>query len=267
MLGHHFDNKSIKKYTAIFGTLFNDITISRKNEAGVTEKRFKVPIDYAPYQKFLSKLEQDPNLDRPMAIQLPRMSYEITNIEYDAENKFGNHGFKNRGPNNSRHTPVPYQIQFSLYVMTKYLEDGNQIVEQIVPFFRPDWTSTVQFFPEDPDYLVDVPLVLNSVTTEDAYEGNYEERRVTMWTLTFTMHVKFFGPVVNRKLIKFVTVNTYATDQATAEGQLPDSVITVQPGMDINGNPTTDINNTIPWQQIEKDDDWDYIVQIVDKGS
>lgn len=265
MLGQTFYNASIKKYTAIFGTLFNDIIIERKNDSGVVEKSFKVPIDYAPYQKFLTKLKQDPDLDKPVAITLPRMTYEITAIEYDAENKVGNHGISRRGSSAAQYTPVPYNIEFTLYVLTKYVEDGNKIVETILPFFRPDWTSTVQFFPDDPQILLDVPLILNSVSTEDGYESNYEDRRVVMWTLTFTMKAKFFGPVYPKKLIKFVKVNTWATDQASADPENPDAVITVQPGLDIDGNPTTDINSTIPYLDINSDDDWAYIVQITDR--
>lgn len=264
MFGHEFYNESVKKYTAIFGTLFNDIIISRKDDLGNIEKRFKVPIDYAPYQKFLIKLKQDPDLNKPAAIQLPRMAYEITSINYDAENKIGNQGFRNRNSTGSiRYTGVPYNIEFSLYILTKYIEDGNKIVEQILPFFRPDWTPTVQFFPDEPNYLIDVPVILNSVTTEDAYEGNFEERRVTMWTLTFTMRAQFFGPALQRKLIKFITVNTYP--KLEGNDTLPDNRITVQPGMDANNNPTTDINNTIPYSQIDSDDNWAYIVQIFDK--
>jgi len=265
MLGFEFDNQSIKKYTALFGTLFNDIVISRKDDAGATQKRFKVPLDFAPYQRFLTKLKQDPNLDKPAAIQLPRMTYEITDINYDSVNKVGNHGIKRRGSSAAvQYTPVPYNIEFSLYILTKYTQDGNQIVERILPFFRPDWTSSVQMLPDYPDYLLDVPLVLNSVSSEDGYEAGFEERRVIMWTLTFTMKVKFFGPVYPKKLIKFVKVNTWATDHASADPENPDLVITVQPGLDANGNPTTDINTTIPYLDIGPNDDWDYIVQITD---
>ncbi|AGR47749.1 hypothetical protein PHIM7_84 [Sinorhizobium phage phiM7] len=264
MLGYEWYNESLKKYTAIFGTLFNDVIISRKNDAGVVEKRFKVPIDFAPYQKFLIKLKQDPDLNKPAAIQLPRMAYEITSYAYDAENKIGNQGFRTRNNTGSvRYTGVPYNIEFSLYILTKYIEDGNKIVEQILPFFRPDWTSTVQFFPDDPTYLIDVPLVLNSVTQEDAYEDSFEERRVIMWTLNFTMRAQFFGPNIQRKLIKFVKVDTYP--KLEDNDVLPDSRITVQPGMDADGNPTTDINSTIPYLQIDPDDDWAYIVQMYDK--
>lgn len=265
MFGHEFYNESIRKYVAIFGTLFNDIIITRNTGAGVTEKRFKVPIDYAPYQKFLAKVKQDPDLNRPAAIVMPRMTYEITNIEYNADAKVGNHGFRNNGSSSSRFTPAPYKISFNLYVLSKYVEDGNKIVEQIIPFFRPDWTSKVQFFPDDPNFLIDVPLFLDSIVTEDGYEGDFEERRIVMWTLSFTMSVQFFGPKYTRKLIKFVKVNTWATDQANADPDSPDMVITVQPGMDENGNPTTDINNTIPYLDINPEDDWAYIVQITDE--
>jgi hypothetical protein len=266
MLGHEFYNESLRKYTAIFGTLFNDIIISRKNDDGSINKRFKVPIDFAPYQKFLTKLKQDPDLNNPVAIALPRMAYEITSYDYDSTNKVGNHGFRSVGNGALQYTSTPYKINFSLYVLTKYIEDGNKIIEQILPFFRPQWTSTVQLFPDRPEFLIDIPLVLNDVQQEDGYEGSYEERRVTMWTLNFTMYVQFFGPVYQKKLIKFVKVNTFANQQSDVNpGDLPDEVITAQPGMDVNGNPTTDINNTIPYLNINPDDDWDYIVQITDR--
>lgn len=267
MMGHEFYNESLKRYTAIFGTLFNDIIISRKNEQGVNEKRFKVPIEYAPFQKFLTKMQQDPDLARPVAIQLPRMSYEITSIDYDSNNKLGNQGQRyqtsrsNQNVLKTKYTPVPYNVQFSLYVMTKYSEDGNKIIEQILPFFRPDWTSSVEILPNEPGYFIDVPVVLNSVTMEDAFEGSYEERRVILWTLTFTMQCQFFGPVYEKKLIKFVETNFY-TDFQNDE---PQEQITVQPGLDVDGNPTTDINLTIPYQNINKDDNWDYIVQFHDE--
>lgn len=264
MMGHRFYNDSIRKYVSVFGTLFNDIVISRVNESGVTEKNFKVPIQYAPYQKFLTKLKQDPDLNRPVAMTYPRMSFEITNMSYDETHKLGNQGYSTgAGSTAVRYTPAPYIINFSLYIVTKYIDDGNRIVEQILPFFRPEWTSRVQFFPDNPDFIINVPLYLDNVTQEDGYEGSYEDRRIIMWTLNFTMHVQFFGPVFEKKLIKFVKTNLYATDQATASD--PNVVITVQPGMDIDGNPTTDINKTIPYQDINPDDDWDYIVIVEDE--
>jgi hypothetical protein len=268
-LGHNFYNSSIKRYTAIFGTLFNDIIIERRTDNGTIEKRFKVPLDLAPYQKFLTKLKQDPDLNKPAAIQLPRMSYEITSIDYDSDNKLGNHGQRvseNRSNKNvlkTKYTPVPYNIQFSLYIMTKYTEDGNQIVEQILPFFRPDWTSSVEILPNEPGYYIDVPVTLNSVTMDDAYEGSYEERRVILWTLTFTMQCQFFGPVYERKVIKFIETNFYTdTDM---RGEEPQERFTIQPGLDEDGNPTRDINETIPYQEINESDNWDYIVQFYDE--
>lgn len=268
MLGFEFNNKTTEKYVAMFGTLFNDIIISRYGENNtVLEKRFKVPLGYGPYQKFLSRVKADPELDRPQAISLPRMSFELIDYQYDGQRAISN-AMDIRKPiagDNQRlafrHVPVPYNLTFQLNIMAKYEEDINQILEQILPFFRPDWTSSVYLLSDYPDYKLDIPVILSSLSKDDQYEGSYEERRTLIWTLTFTLKGYFFGPTSNKKVIKFATVNTYGNTTATD----PLEVVTVQPGLTANGQPTTDVTQSIPWQQINKEDDWAFIVKIEDE--
>jgi hypothetical protein len=264
MFGARFYNQTTRRYVAMFGTLFNDIVITRQDNSGNTVQRMKVPINYGPYQKFLARITQDPNLNSP-AITLPRISFEIVGMSYDGERKL-TRTLRNSVPIESDNgvfsstlVPTPYNLEFQLTIMTKYTEDGTKILEQILPYFQPDWTPSVKLV-DELDYYLDVPIILNSVSTEDVYEGAFDERRALTWTLNFTMKGWFFGPTSNRKVIKFATTNLYAAfDQANS-----DITITVQPGLTANGEPTTDINETIPYAQINEDDDWGFIVQIED---
>jgi hypothetical protein len=163
----------------------------------------------------------------------------------------------NTGESNFQYTPAPYNIDFSLYIMTKYADDAVQIVEQIVPFFKPEWTTTVSLIDDiDP---FDVPLVLNSITTEDLYEGDFETRRSILWTLNFTMKAWYLGPVRDKSIIKFVDTRIY--DNTTANNVFM-SQVQVHPGLTANGMPTSIANNSIAWDQIEIDDDWGIVTII-----
>ena len=163
MYGNHFYNESTRRYVAVFGTMFNDIQIGRSNNAGAEVQRMTVPINYAPMQKILAKLEQDPNLDAP-AMTLPRMSFEITGMAYNAERKLTsmtrqvNGSATSDGSVTSLFTPAPYDIEFQLNIMTKYNEDGMKILEQILPYFKPDCTVSVKIIDELNTY-VDVFLL------------------------------------------------------------------------------------------------------------
>ena len=259
-----FYNETTRRYVAIFGTLFNDITISRKNNAGTTIQTMKVPVNYGPMQKFLAKLEQDPNLTAP-AMTLPRITFEIIGMTYDGERVLTNlsrHKMpisNNDNSYNTQFTPTPYNIDFQLNIMTKFTEDGSKILEQIIPYFKPEFTPTVKLI-DTLDMYFDVPIVLTSITTEDTYEGSYDERRALIWTLAFTMKGYYFGPVTAKKVIKFVTAKVY--NELTANTAL-EKVVT-RPGLTSTGLPSTDINNTVNYSQINFDDDWDYIVTIED---
>jgi hypothetical protein len=157
------------------------------------------------------------------------------------------------------YSPAPYDIDFQLNIMTKYTEDGTKILEQILPFFKPDVTVSVKMI-DSMDFYVDIPVVLQSVTTEDSYEGDFESRRVLMWTLNFQMKAFYFGPTTNKRIIKFVDNNIYTNTTATvAEEQ-----VNVQPGLTSGGQPTTKIANSVAYSDINIDDNWAEIVQILD---
>lgn len=223
-----------------------------------------IPVNYGPIQKFLARLEQDPSLTAPQ-ITLPRMTFEITGMTYDPVrnltpmNKYAKNMTTNDASFNASYTPAPYNITFQLNIMTKFQEDGTKIVEQILPFFKPDFTPTVKLL-DDLDLYFDIPIVLDNISMEDTYEGSYEQRRALIWTLTFTMKAYYFGPVTQKKIIKFATVNAYPDMDANT----PYQIVTVQPGLTANGLPTTNINNTVPYANINFEDNWDYIVQIED---
>jgi hypothetical protein len=213
MFGNHFYHESTRRYVAVFGTLFNDIEITRKDTSGNSLQRMKVPINYAPKEKILVRLDQDPNLNNKSAITLPRMSFEITGMAYSAERKLTSLTKQIKGSPladggvKTMYTPAPYDIEFQLNIMTKYNEDGMKIIEQILPFFKPDCTVSVQMV-DDMGY-VDIPVVLNSVSQEDTYDGDFQTRRALIWTLNFTMKAYFFSPMQTKKQIKFIDVDLY----------------------------------------------------------
>jgi hypothetical protein len=251
-IANYFYNETTRKYVALFGTIFNQIKIERKDNAGNLVQTMIVPLSYAPFQKVLSRLTQDPDLlnSTKSAISLPRMSFEITNMQYDSQRKLAS-SLKMRkelkdetnSARNFVYAATPYNIDFSLYIMTKYSEDATKILEQILPFFTPDWTVSAFLIPDLDSF--DLPIVLNSVTTEDLYEGDYVERQTILYTLNFTLKGYFFGPEKTKKVIKFVDAG-FATDTA-ANALFEESV---------NVYPVILANNSIGWSDIEFNDDW-----------
>ena len=258
-IANYFYNQTTRKYVALFGTIFNQIKIQRRDNNGTLVQSIIVPLSYAPFQKILARLQSDPDLlnsTRP-AIVLPRMAFEITNIAYDPSRKIAS-TMKMRkeakaetdSSRNFVYSSVPYNIDFSLYIMTKYSEDATQIMEQILPFFTPDWTVTAKMVPDlDP---VDIPIILNSVTNEDLYEGDFIERRSILYTLNFTLKGYYFGPEKQRKVIKFIDMRYASTTSANAQFE-----------EEVNVYPVILANTAIGWGDIEFDDDWvaktDYI--------
>lgn len=261
---NQFYNSTTRKYVTLFGTLFNKIRIKRVDKNNGDEQNIIVPIHYGPWQKFLSRITQDPDFAQKSAITLPRMSFEITGMNYDGERKLPSLQ-KIRKENrpeedNSKSymwSASPYTLDFSLYIMTKYSEDAVKIVEQIIPFFKPEWTTTVKLIDDiDP---IDIPLILGNVTNEELYEGSYEERKSVLWTLNFTMKCWYFGPERQKKVIKFVEAHMYDNLDENSE---PRESVNVYPGLTANGHPTTNPDETISYQSIEFEDDWDVITVI-----
>jgi len=212
MFGTHFYNEGLRKLTIAFGQIFNNVVIQNTSSTGAVTKRFRVPLAYAPKEKFLVRLEQQANLqrDREVAITLPRMGFEITGLSYDASRKInkmqktirvktGETGKKM----NYNYAPVPYNINFSLYSFTATAENGLQIIEQILPFFQPEYTVTMNVVPEL-DIKRDIPIIINSVNYEDTYNGEFTQRRAVIYTLSFTAKTYLYGPMTNQGVIKKV---------------------------------------------------------------
>jgi hypothetical protein len=199
MLGNaHFYNRTIRKIVVAFGTLFNEIYLQRYNKAGtIGYEIFKVPLSYGPKEKYLTRINSDPTLTKSILTVVPRISFELTSISYDASRKqsstLQNFAYGNKGLS-TQYLPVPYDFTFSLSVYVRNTEDGTQIIEQILPFFSPDFTVTVDFVPEM-GKKHDMPVVLNSVTTSTDYEGDFLSTRLITWDLEFTVKGYIWPPV------------------------------------------------------------------------
>tara|TARA_Y100000996_G_scaffold328304_1_gene264375 strand:- start:583 stop:1632 length:1050 start_codon:yes stop_codon:yes gene_type:complete len=225
MFGTYFYNETLKRSISIFGTLFNNIDIKKTKADGTVLTSQKVPISYGPKQKFLLRLQDDAKArdGSVTSISLPRMAFEMTGLEYDPtrqQNKLirtqktlletsdvGKRGFQ--------YQPAPYNINFSLSILAKNAIDAIQIVEQILPYFQPEYTVAMKMV-DSMSEVRDVPVILNSVTMEDMYEGSFEERRVIEYTLEFTMKLYFFGPVYTGEVIKNVIERDYINDSIQA---------------------------------------------------
>ena len=216
MFGQYFYNQHLRKSVAIFGTLFNNISIVKRDTNGTLLSSQKVPLAYGPKSKFLARLLEEPDLLAPeVAIRLPRMSFEITSVSYDTAAKV-NKNIKLQTPSprglSSIYTGAPYVLGMQLNIIGKTQDEVLQITEQILPYFNPDYIVTVREIPEI-DLVRDIPIVLQSVTMSDDYEGEFETRRTLIYTLDFTMKIQFFGPVQKDiGVIKDATVNTRDID-------------------------------------------------------
>ena len=221
MLGTYTYHQIIRKTVIAFGTLFNNIEIRKFDKDSNVESIKKVPISYGPRQKFLARLEQNPELNKKFEIGVPRMSFEMTGISYDPSRKVSPvQYFKNPVPNSqvvkTQYMPVPYNIEFELNIFSKINEDILQVVEQILPYFQPSFNVTINVIPEM-DEKKDIPIILNNISLNDDYEGSYETRRSLIYTLNFTAKVYLYGPVTTPSVIKDVSVEFYAdTDKAVA---------------------------------------------------
>ena len=189
-------NRMIRKLTVAFGDLFSNITLVRYNPDESEQERFIVPLDYAAKELYVQRLSFDPNLDKKIQMTLPRMSYEMNGIDYDASRKQITNikNFASSGQNIiSQYMPVPYNFDFSLYLYVRNIEDGNQIIEHILPFFAPDYTIKVNMIPEM-GIIKEVPIILNNVKYDVTYEGDRDsDTRMVIWTLNFTVKGFIFG--------------------------------------------------------------------------
>ena len=217
MLGNYFYHEIIRKTVIAFGTLFNDIHVRHEDQAGNPISDIKVPVAYGPRQKFLARITQQAELNKATQITLPRMSFEITSIQYDSSRKAGiTQTFKAPNKDNEDKLtkvfmPVPYNIGFDLNILVKLQDDGLQILEQILPFFQPAFTLSIDLVKSIGEKR-DVPMVLNSISQQDDYEGDFSTRRALIYTLSFTAKSFMFGHISNTPegLIRKVQLDYYS---------------------------------------------------------
>jgi hypothetical protein len=220
----YFYHEILRKTIVSFGTLFNNIQIKRTNDSGEIFSSIKVPLAYSPTQKFLARLEQSPDLNKPVQISLPKMSFEFIGLYYDSQRKVTTTQFfitKDKDNNELRKSfmPVPYNMDFELSIFTKTNDDMLQIVEQILPYFQPHFTLTVDLVDSIGEKR-DIPIILNSILMDDNYEGNFETRRALIYILKFTAKTYLFGPVssqdISRDIIKKVSIGFASGDSASS---------------------------------------------------
>jgi hypothetical protein len=251
MISNYFYHEILRKTIVAFGTLFNNIQIKHKDNAGDDFSIITVPIAYGPVQKFLARIEQVPDLKKRVAITLPRMSFEMTGISYDSSRKSSTmQTFKALDQANNELTkvfmPVPYNVNFRLSIMSKLNEDALQVVEQILPYFQPHFNLTVDLVSSIGEKR-DIPMILERIAMDDQYEGDFTTRRVLVYTLDFVAKTYLFGPVgtPNDALIKQVQVDYYTnTNKVNASRQLR-YVAEARALQDYNNDETTQITEDI----------------------
>jgi hypothetical protein len=254
----------------MFGNMFNDIVVRRYDANGVNIQAVAVPLAYGPKEKFLVRISQDPNLDQQVAMQLPRLGFEMTTLNYDGTRRLQglNRNVKvttDEDKLDFNYAPVPYDLQFNLYAYVRNADDGAQILEQIVPYFGPEWTNSVRVIPQT-SLTIDIPTILNTVSIEDTYEGDFETRRALIYTFDFTVKGYFYGPVrrqgvIKRTQIDFGIVTGNTSNKITLEDIAQtgrSSRIVLQPGLLANGSPTTNSAASIPYNQITAEDDYGF---------
>jgi len=222
----YFYNEIFRKTIIGFGTLFNNISVKHTNESDQTVSLIKIPLAYGPTQKFLARLEQSPNLNKSTQITLPRMAFEFTGLTYDASRKvtttqtFLVKDLKNNTEVKKTYMPVPYNMAFELSIMSKLNDDALQIIEQILPYFQPAYNISIKLI-EPIDEKRDIPIILENITMEDDYEGDFTTRRVLSYTLRFTAKTYLFGPTTTstKDIIKKATISFGAGD-TTAQREL-----------------------------------------------
>jgi len=250
MLGTYFYHEILRKTIISFGTLFNNINIKHKKADGTILDDIKVGLSYGPQQKYLAKIQEQAQLSKPVAITLPRMAFEMINIQYDPTRKTGvTQTFKVKDTTDDKmkkvFMPVPYNIGFELNIFSKLNDDALQIIEQIMPYFQPAFTLTVDLVSAIGEKR-DIPVVLDNISFQDDYEGSFEVRRALIYTLQFTAKTYLFGPVAKSSdgLIKKVIVDHHSgTDTSAAKREVRYTVVPDP----ISAGPDDDFGFTESW--------------------
>ena len=251
MLGTYFYHEIIRKTIISFGTLFNDVSIRHTKSDGSILDETKVGLSYGPMQKFLTKIQEQEQLTKSIAITLPRMSFEMTTIQYESTRKTGvTQTFKANDTTDNKtkkvFMPVPYNIGFELNIFSKLNDDALQIIEQILPFFQPSFNLTVDLVSSIGEKR-DIPIILDSIDFQDDYEGSFQTRRALIYTLRFTAKTYLFGSIAETSegLIRKVQTDLYAdTNTKTAKREMR-YVASVDP---ITADPGDDFGFTESWE-------------------
>lgn len=239
MLNQKFYWGTIRKSIVAFGNLFNNIHIDRRDGSGNVVQTLKVPLSYSPKNKFLARIEAQPqSFEQSYQTFLPRLAFEMLGLNYDPNRRISLVQ-QNRSVNststtlNAQYAPTPYNISMALYAYTKNQDDGLQIIEQILPYFNPDYNLSLNAIPQL-NIKNDLPIILDQVSYDDQYEGEFTARRAIVWTLNFTMKLNFYGPINKQGLIRSTTVSTFS-DPALSNRQVSYSA-SVDPASAIPGD-------------------------------
>ena len=236
MFGNYFYHERVRRSVAIFGKVFNDIYVLRKNSTGAVISTVKVPLSYAPKNKFLDRIREQADLasGQRVALKLPRMSFEIVSYTYDPTRQLQKtSNFMQTGSTAAQRAKinayVPYNITFQLNIYAKTQDDALQIVEQIMPYFAPQYNLTMSPISAYPDLKEDVPITLQSVDFADDFEGDVATRRTIIYTLTFEMKANFYGPIADKNVITKAIPKIDLDDIGTADSDYLTITITPTP--------------------------------------
>ena len=248
MLGAYTYNKIIRKCVIGFGTLFNNIEVRKENKDGSIYSRMKVPLAYGPRQKFLARLEQQADLNQKVAITVPRLSFEMTGISYDSSRKLAPTTLTLKADTNDavkkQFTPVPYNLDFELNIISKTNDEALEITEQIVPIFQPSYNMTIKLVDGMSEYR-DVPIILNGINYSDDYEGSFDDKKITLITMNFTVKSYIFGPVGTAGPIKKAKADIYTTMPSTTATRQVAYQVTPKALTDKNQDGTTELAGAI----------------------
>jgi len=272
----------IKKYVVLFGSTFDDIYVNRLIST-TTSEIVKVPISYSNKDKMLAIVDTDPNKDRPYSVLLPRLGFSLMGMTYDSSRKTPTNNYIARVSNTNssilykQYVPIPYNFNFELYLLSKNTMDASHIIEQIIPFFTPDYTSRVMLIPEINLDLA-IPIVLSGLSNEDLYDGDFKVRRTLLWTFRFILKGILCNPLKEQNPIKFIQTTFYDPDgnypwspapntwniAAAVGNTAPLERMDLQVAMLANGQPTTNAAASVPYQTININDDYGYAETIYD---
>ena len=248
MLGTYTYNKIIRKCVIGFGTLFNNIECRKENKDGTVYSRMKVPLAYGPRQKFLARLEQQADLNQKVAITVPRLSFEMTGIEYDGSRKLAPTTLTLKSDTKDavkkQFTPVPYNIGFELNIISKTNDEALEITEHIVPIFQPSYNMTIKLVDGMSEYR-DVPIILNNISYSDDYEGSFDDKKITLITMQFTVKSYIFGPVGTAGPIKKAKADIYTTMPSTTATRQVEYQVTPKALTDKDKDGTTELAGAI----------------------